>query len=92
MEKKFVIVDCSPTYKKNCQKGWPTGFDDSQIVLNFGCYYSDITSFLKRSDFSSKLKKKLKVGLCLILSVLLYGLLLKKSICLLIHGLSLSRF
>jgi hypothetical protein len=60
MKQKIVIVECNPIFQKEGQKGWPTGFDDSQLVLRFGCYSPDITSLLRRSDFSSKLKKKVK--------------------------------
>ena len=60
MKKEIVITECNPIFQKEGTKGWPTTMDDSEVVLNLGCYYSDINNFLKRSDFSSKLKKKVK--------------------------------
>lgn len=60
MEQKSVIKQCNPIFQKEGQKGWPTGVDDSQVVLRLGYYYSATSNLLERSDFSSKLKQKVK--------------------------------
>jgi hypothetical protein len=60
MEQKNVIAKCNPIFRKEGQKGWPTGVDDSQLVLRFGYYYLETSDLLERSDFSSKLKEKVK--------------------------------
>lgn len=60
MKQKTVIAECNPIFQKEGQKGWPTGVDDSQLVLRLGYYYSETSDLLERSDFSSKLKEKMK--------------------------------
>jgi hypothetical protein len=60
MKQKTVIAECNPIFQKEGQKGWPTGVDDSQLVLRLGYYYSETSDLLERSDFSSKLKEKVK--------------------------------
>ncbi len=60
MEKNSIFAECNPIYEEDGPRGWATEYDESQIVLNFGYFFSDINSLLRRSDFSSKLRKKVK--------------------------------
>ena len=60
MNQFIVIAKCNPVFQKEGQKAWPTGIEDSDIVLRFGCYYPEVSNLLERSDFSSKIKQKVK--------------------------------